>query len=149
MEKRLRARRKSYRKKLYKKMTFVCIVLFCVLTFSFVVERIISHFFFKQEIVQEEPVKLIIPTFDFRVYCKEIAALATPDMVEQVYHRCFNLESEAFFTIRKMWENSSDDVKKKCIKIIRPGDGNYFLLRDCLLSEKEKSEGNSKERHHF
>ncbi|WP_407965328.1 hypothetical protein [Bartonella sp. C271] len=149
MEKRLRARRKSYRKKLYKKITFFCIVLFCVLTFYFVVKTIISHFFFKQEVVQEKPVKLVIPTFDFRVYCKEIAALAVPDMVQQVYQRCFSLESEAFFTIRKMWEDSSDDAKKKCIKIIRPGDGNYFLLRDCLLGEQEKSEGNSQEHHRF
>lgn len=130
-------------------MSFVCIVLFCVLTFGFVVKTILSYFFFKQESVQEDPVKLVIPTFDFRVYCKEIAALATPDMVEQVYLRCFNLESEAFFATRKMWGHSSDDVKKKCIKIIRPGDGNYFLFRDCLLSEQEKSEGNNKGRHHF
>nr|CBI79823.1 conserved hypothetical protein [Bartonella sp. AR 15-3] len=113
------------------------------------VKTIISHFFFKQEIVQEEPVKLVIPTFDFRVYCKEIAALAVPDMVQQVYQRCFSLESEAFFTIRKMWEDSSDDAKKKCIKIIRPGDGNYFLFRDCLLGEQEKNEGSSQGHHRF
>lgn len=97
--------------------------------------------------VQQVSVELTIPVFDHRVYCKEIAASVMPDMKREVYQHCLSLESEAYFAIREMWDTLSDPAKKKCMKMVRPGDGNYFLLRDCFLNEKDG--GKSKMRNHF
>lgn len=64
-----------------------------------------------------------------------------PDMKREVYQHCLNLESEAYFAIREMWDKLSDTAKKQCLTMVRPGDGNYFLLRDCFLNEKENKKG--------
>lgn len=94
-------------------------------------------FFSNKQVTQHVPVELTLPVFDQRVYCKEIAASVMPDMKKEVYQRCLYLESEAYFAIREMWDTLSDTSKKRCMKMVRPGDGNYFLLQDCLLNEKD------------
>ncbi len=109
--------------------------------------KIISHFSSHQQIAQKAPVELTIPVFDHRVYCKEIAASVPSDMRKEVYQHCLNLESEAYFAIREMWDTLSEMAKKKCVAMVRPGDGNYFLLRDCLFNEKEGKK--VKVRNHF
>ncbi|GAA5100530.1 hypothetical protein [Bartonella acomydis] len=147
MEKRIRARQKAYFKRLSRKIAFVCLLLFCVAAFAFFMVKIISHFSSHQQIAQKAPVELIIPVFDHRVYCKEIAASVTSDRRQEVYQHCLNLESEAYFAIREMWDTLSDRAKKKCVAMVRPGDGNYFLLRDCFFNEKEGGKG--KMRNHF
>ncbi|WP_208433007.1 hypothetical protein [Bartonella taylorii] len=151
MEKRIRARQNAYFKRLYRKIAFICILLFCGLVFCFGVVKIFSSFFSHKPIIQPVPVELTIPVFDMRVYCKEIAASVMPDMKKEVYQRCINVESEAYFAIREMWDTISETTKKKCMKIVRPGDGNYFLLRDCFMSEKEKEKEGKKGnvRNHF
>ncbi|EJF79825.1 hypothetical protein [Bartonella doshiae] len=143
MEKRIQARRKAYFKKLYHKISFVCIILCCTLVVSFAIMKIIRHFSASKQETQQVSTELDIPAFDLRVYCKEISASVIPDVKKEVYHRCINLESEAYFAIREMWDDLSQDTKKKCVKMVRPGDGNYFLLRDCLINEKDKA------RNHF
>ncbi|WP_455465835.1 hypothetical protein [Bartonella sp. B39] len=147
MEKRIRARQKAYFKKLYRKIAFIFMLLFCIAAFCFFVAKIISYFSAHKPIVQQAPVELTIPVFDLRVYCKEIAASVIPDMKREVYQNCIHLESEAYFHIRDMWDKLSDTVKKKCMTVVRPGDGNYFILRDCFLSEKEGTK--DKVRNHF
>lgn len=137
MEKRIRARQKAYFKKLYRKIAFVGILLLCIVAFCFVIIKISSHFSSKKTITQQATVELTIPVFDLRIYCKEIAASVMPDMTRNVYQHCIRLESEAYFAIREMWEELSNNTKKKCVKMVRPGDGNYFLLRSCFLDEKE------------
>ncbi|WP_074381623.1 hypothetical protein [Bartonella doshiae] len=143
MEKRIQARRKAYFKKLYHKISFVCIILCCTLVVSFAIMKIIRHFSASKQEMQQVSTELDIPAFDLRVYCKEISASVISDVKKEVYHRCINLESEAYFAIREMWDDLSQDTKKKCVKMVRPGDGNYFLLRDCLINEKDKA------RNHF
>ncbi|MBB4076212.1 hypothetical protein GGR08_000505 [Bartonella fuyuanensis] len=101
----------------------------------------IDYFFFPEKITQQAPVEFAIPVFDLRVYCKEISASVVPDMKKEVYQHCFNLESEAYFAIREMWDRLSDSAKKRCLTMVRPGDGNYFLLRDCFLNEQENKKG--------
>ncbi|WP_273760423.1 hypothetical protein [Bartonella sp. ML70XJBT.G] len=147
MEKRIRARQKAYFKRLYRKIAVVFMLLFCIAVLGFFVEQTICYFSAHKQETLQEPAELIIPVFDHRVYCKEIAASVMPDMKRDVYQHCLNLESEAYFAIREMWDRLSDTTKKKCMAIVRPGDGNYFLLRDCLLNEKEEKEG--KARNHF
>ncbi|AFR26721.1 hypothetical protein RM11_1021 [Bartonella quintana RM-11] len=147
IEKRIRARQKAYFKKLYRKIAFVCMLLFCALAFCFGVVKIVSYFSSKNYVIQQIPVELTIPVFDLRVYCKEIAASVTSDRKKEVYQHCINLESEAYFAIREMWDMLSETAKKKCVKMVRPGDGNYFLLRDCLLNEREDEK--NKVRNHF
>ncbi|WP_208441740.1 hypothetical protein [Bartonella raoultii] len=147
MEKRIRARRKAYFKRLYRKIAFVFLLLFCIGGLGFFLVKAISYFSTHKQITQQAPAQLTIPVFDRRVYCKEIAASVMPDMKRDVYQHCLNLESEAYFAIREMWDKLSDGAKKKCMAIVRPGDGNYFLLRDCFLNEKEAKEG--KVRNHF
>ncbi|WP_019221303.1 hypothetical protein [Bartonella senegalensis] len=147
MEKRIRARQKAYFKKLYRKIAFVCMLLFCVVLFCFGFVKIISSFFPNKHVTQPVPVELNIPVFDHRVYCKEVAASVTLDRKREVYQHCLYLESEAYFAIREMWDTLSDTAKKKCMKMVRPGDGNYFLLRDCLLNEKDSDK--NKVRNHF
>ncbi|WP_273721057.1 MULTISPECIES: hypothetical protein [unclassified Bartonella] len=147
MEKRIRARRKAYFKRLYRKIAFVFMLLFCVIVLCFLVVKTISYFSDHKQIIQQAPAELTIPVFDHRVYCKEIAASVMAEMKREVYQHCLNLESEAYFAIREMWDRLSNTTKKKCMAIVRPGDGNYFLLRDCLLNEKEEKEG--KGRNHF
>ncbi|WP_208436925.1 hypothetical protein [Bartonella taylorii] len=151
MEKRIRARQKAYFKRLYRKIAFVFMVLFCIVVFCVVVVKMISSFSAHKQIAQKAPVELTIPVFDHRVYCKEIAASVMPDMKKEVYQHCINVESEAYFTVREMWDTISELTKKKCMKIVRPGDGNYFLLRDCFMSEKEKEKegGKGTVRNHF
>ncbi|EJF76793.1 Uncharacterised protein [Candidatus Bartonella washoeensis] len=147
MEKRIRARQKAYFKKLYRKIAFVCMLLLCALVFGFAIVKIVSYFSSKKSVMQFMALELNIPVFDHRVYCKEVAASVMPDMKKQVYQHCINLESEAYFAIREMWDTLSDPAKKKCMKMVRPGDGNYFLLRDCILNEKEGKK--TKLRNHF
>ncbi|EJF83571.1 hypothetical protein [Candidatus Bartonella washoeensis] len=147
MEKRIRARQKAYFKKLYRKIAFVCMLLLCALVFGFAIVKIVSYFSSKKSVMQFMALELTIPVFDHRVYCKEVAASVMPDMKKQVYQHCINLESEAYFAIREMWDTLSDPAKKKCMKMVRPGDGNYFLLRDCILNEKEGKK--TKLRNHF
>ncbi|MGF7158218.1 hypothetical protein [Bartonella heixiaziensis] len=147
MEKRIRARQKAYFKKLYRKIAFVCMLLSCALVFCFAVIKIVTYFSSNKRVLPQVSVELTIPVFDHRVYCKEIAASVMPNTKKQVYQRCIHLESEAYFAIREMWDTLSDSVKKKCMKMVRPGDGNYFLLRDCVLNEKESEK--SKVRNHF
>ncbi|GAA4665844.1 hypothetical protein [Bartonella pachyuromydis] len=149
MEKRIRARRKAYFKRLYRKIAFVFMLLFCVIILCFLFVKAIHYFSANKQITQQVPVELTIPVFDHRVYCKEIAASVMPDMKREVYQHCLNLESEAYFSIREMWDRLSNTEKKKCMAIVRPGDGNYFLLRDCLLNEKEDTEGKEGKRNHF
>ncbi|WP_375666405.1 hypothetical protein [Bartonella sp. TT121SHDZB] len=141
MEKRIRARQKAYFKRLYRKIAFVGMILFCIVLLCFVVIKIVGYFSSHKEITQQAPVKLVIPVFDLRVYCKEISASVMPDMKKEVYQRCLNLESEAYFDIREMWDKLSDTEKKQCLTMVRPGDGNYFLLRDCFLNERENKQG--------
>lgn len=147
MERKIRAGYKIYSRKLYRRITFMCVLLFCIFSFIFVAKDFVNHFFLKTEVVPQAPMKLVIPTFDLRIYCKEIAALSVPNMIKEVYQHCMNSESEAYFAIRKMWEELPDEVKRKCVQIVRPGDGNYFLLRDCLMNEKQDEQ--YKVRHHF
>ncbi|MCZ2203728.1 hypothetical protein [Bartonella sp. A05] len=147
MERRIHARRKNYSRKLYRKMIFICVILFCTFSFCFVAKEAINHFFFKKEVVQQVQVKPVIPTFDLRIYCTEIAALAMPNIMREVYQHCINSESDAYFAIRKIWEAIPDDVKERCVQIVRPGDGNYFLLRDCLMNAKQDEL--NQVRHHF
>lgn len=147
MEKRIRARRKAYFKRLYRKIAFVFMLLFGAIVLCFFVVKAISYFSADKQITQQVPARLTIPVFDHRVYCKEIAASVMPDMKRDVYQHCLHLESEAYFAIREIWDRLSDTTKKKCMAIVRPGDGNYFLLRDCLLNEKEDKKG--KARNHF
>ncbi|WP_375672483.1 hypothetical protein [Bartonella sp. AA16SXTY] len=147
MEKRIRARQKAYFKKLYRKIAFVCILLFFVVCFCFGIIKIIGYFFSNKQVTQHVPVELTLPVFDQRVYCKEIAASVVPDMKKEVYQHCLYLESEAYFAIREMWDTLSDTSKKRCMKMVRPGDGNYFLLQDCLLNEKDGEK--NKARNHF
>ncbi|EJF76753.1 hypothetical protein [Bartonella birtlesii] len=146
MEKRIRARQKAYFKRLYRKIAFVFMLLFCLLAFCFLVVKIISHFSSHKKIAQKASVELIIPVFDHRVYCKEIAASVTFDRKKEVYQHCLNLESEAYFAIREMWDTLSEGAKKKCIAMVRPGDGNYFLLRDCFFNEKDSEKGKARNR---
>ncbi|ALE03057.1 hypothetical protein [Bartonella ancashensis] len=126
-----------YCKKIYRKIFFVVVASFLCLFFvyCFFMKKG-PHFFSTEEVVQQEQIPLDIPTFDFPVYCKEVAASVVPDMRYEVYQRCFYLEGEAYFVIRAMWDKISEESKKKCIKMIRPGDGNYFLLQDCLINAK-------------
>ncbi|WP_345116311.1 hypothetical protein [Bartonella jaculi] len=147
MEQRIRARQKAYFKKLYRKIAFVCVLLSCALVFCFAVVKIVNHFFPNKHVIQQVPVELAIPVFDHRVYCKEISASVMPHIKREVYQHCIHVESEAYFAIREIWDTLSDPVKKKCMKIVRPGDGNYFLLRDCVLNEKENEK--TKLRNHF
>ncbi|UNE53827.1 hypothetical protein [Bartonella machadoae] len=147
MEKRIRARQNAYFKKLYHKVMFIGMLLCCLLVFCVGVVKVIGYFSAQKQSVQHTPVELTIPVFDLRVYCKEIAASVMPDMKGEVYQRCLNSESQAYFAIREMWDELSDATKKQCIKMVRPGDGNYFLLRDCFLSEKEEKK--RKRRNHF
>ncbi|EJF88014.1 hypothetical protein [Bartonella rattimassiliensis] len=147
MEKRIRARQKAYFKKLYRKIAFICIILLCIVILCFVVVKIVSYFSSHKKIIPQTPVELAIPVFDLRVYCKEISASVMPDMKKEVYQHCFNLESEAYFAIREMWDKISDTEKKQCLTMVRPGDGNYFLLRDCFLNARENKNG--KIRNHF
>ncbi|WP_208436206.1 hypothetical protein [Bartonella phoceensis] len=147
MEKRIRARRKAYFKRLYRKIVFICTLLFCIAVLCFVITKMIGHFSAYKQSVQQAPVELAIPVFDLRVYCKEIAASVMSDMKQEVYQNCIRSESEAYFTIREMWDELSDTAKKKCMATVRPGDGNYFLLRDCFFSEKDGEKG--KLRNHF
>ncbi|MET3560582.1 hypothetical protein ABID39_001288 [Bartonella japonica] len=137
MEKRIRARQKAYFKRLYRKIAFVGVLFLSIVAFCFVVTKIISHFSSKKQITQQTVVDLTIPVFDLRIYCKEIAASVMPDMKKDVYQHCIRSESEAYFAIREMWEELSYNAKKKCVKMVRPGDGNYFLLRNCFFNEKE------------
>ncbi|WP_455476848.1 hypothetical protein [Bartonella sp. B41] len=118
---------------------FFCVffIVFCVFVYVFAVRQIFNSFPLRKEFVQQSHIPLDIPTFDLRIYCKEIAASVLPDMKKEVYYRCMNLESEAYFSIREMWDDLSDETKEKCMKMVRPGDGNYFLLRDCFIDEKE------------
>ncbi|EJF74115.1 hypothetical protein HWV54_02785 [Bartonella alsatica] len=146
MEKRIRARQKAYFKRLYRKIAFVCMLLFCILAFCFFVVKIISYFSVNKQITQQESAELTIPVFDHRVYCKEIAASVMLDMKKEVYQHCIHLESEAYFTIREMWDKLSYAAKKKCVALVRPGDGNYFLLRDCFFNEKEDEKGKVRNR---
>ncbi|ENN89935.1 hypothetical protein [Bartonella bovis] len=148
MDKKIHARLRYYRRKAYRKITVILFAFFlCVLIFYFAVQKIADHFFFTKQIPQHVPVKLVIPAFDLYIYCKEIAASVLPDIRGEVYSRCLRLESEAYFTVREMWEEISDNSKEKCVKVIRPGDGNYFLLRDCLINEQD--ENNNKMRNYF
>ncbi|MBX4335267.1 hypothetical protein [Bartonella raoultii] len=147
MEKRIRARRKAYFKRLYRKITLVFMLLFCIVVFGVLVVKIMHHFYSHKQEGPQTSVELTIPVFDMRIYCKEIAASVISDMKRDVYQRCIALESEAYFAIREMWKTLPDHVKKTCTKIVRPGDGNYFLLRDCFLSEKEDKK--SKIRNYF
>ncbi|WP_455479202.1 hypothetical protein V4B17_05680 [Bartonella sp. B23] len=147
MEKRIRARQKAYFKKLYRKIAFIFVLLFCIVIFCFFIAKIISYLSAQKQIVQQVPVELVIPVFDLRVYCNEIAASVIPDMKKEVYQNCIHLESEAYFTVRNMWDKLSDTIKKKCMTVVRPGDGNYFLLRDCFFNEEESQKG--KVRNHF
>ncbi|MBB5074339.1 hypothetical protein HNQ69_001477 [Bartonella callosciuri] len=137
MEKRIRARQKAYFKRLYRKIAFIFMLLFCILMVCFVITKVIGSFSADKQIAQQVPVELNIPVFDLRVYCKEVSASVMPDMKREVYKHCINLESEAYFTIREMWDELPNSAKRRCVKIVRPGDGNYFLLRDCFLNEKE------------
>ncbi|MCZ2328885.1 hypothetical protein [Bartonella sp. F02] len=146
-EKKIRARKKVYRRKLYRTVAFVSTVLFCIVLLFFSVKKVVEHFFFKEETIQQTLTSPNIPIFDARVYCREIAASAVPDMRREVYPRCLNLEKEAYFTVREIWEEISDEVKNKCVALIRPGDGNYFLLRDCLMNEIVRDK--RKVRYHF
>lgn len=68
-------------------------------------------------------------------------------MRSEVYQRCLQLESETYLSIRALWNQIANTAKKKCIKMIRPGDGNYFLLYDCLINEKDGE--NNKIRNYF
>ncbi|WP_039758217.1 hypothetical protein [Bartonella queenslandensis] len=147
MENRIRARQKAYFKKLYRKIAIVCMILFCIVILGFVIVKAVSYFSSDKKITQQAPVELAIPVFDMRVYCKEISASVMPDMKREVYQHCLNLESEAYFAIREMWDKLSDTAKKQCLTMVRPGDGNYFLLRDCFLNEQEREKG--KTRNHF
>ncbi|VEJ45935.1 hypothetical protein [Bartonella vinsonii] len=147
MEKRIRARQNAYFKKICRKTMLICLFLFCFLALCFGVVKMIGSFSSQKQFIQQAPVALTIPVFDLRVYCKEISASVMPDMKKEIYQRCINLESEAYFTIREMWDTVSYTAKKQCVKIVRPGDGNYFLLRDCLLNEKEREK--SQVRNHF
>ncbi|MEL6089582.1 hypothetical protein [Bartonella schoenbuchensis] len=148
MDKKIHTRLRYYRRKAYRKIAFVLFAFFlCLLIVYFAVQKIADHFFSVKQIPQHVPVKLVIPEFDLYIYCKEIAASVLPDMRGEVYSRCLRSESEAYFTVREMWEKVSDSSKEKCIKMIRPGDGNYFLLRDCLINEQD--ENSSKVRNHF
>ncbi|WP_455481779.1 hypothetical protein V4P56_04800 [Bartonella sp. B35(2025)] len=140
MERRIHAMRKLYRRKLYYVTFRGCVVILCVAVCGFVGQRTINYFFPKKESVQQNFVSLDIPAFDLRIYCKEIAASVLPDMQQEAYYRCVNSESEAYFAIREMWDDLSDNVKGKCMKMVRPGDGNYFLLRDCFINEKESEQ---------
>ncbi|WP_019222638.1 hypothetical protein [Bartonella rattaustraliani] len=137
MEERIRARRKAYFKRLYRKMVFVGGVFFCIVAFGFGVAKIISHFSSQEQVTQQAVVEFTVPVFDLRVYCQEISASVMSDMKKEVYQSCIRSESEAYFAIRDMWDELSDRAKKKCVKMVRPGDGNYFLLRNCLLNEKD------------
>ncbi len=116
MEKRIRARQKAYFKRLYRKIAFVFMLLFCLLAFCFLVVKIISHFSSHKKIAQKASVELIIPVFDHRVYCKEIAASVTFDRKKEVYQHCLNLESEAYFAIREMWDTLSEGAKKNVLQ---------------------------------
>ncbi|WP_336288142.1 MULTISPECIES: hypothetical protein [unclassified Bartonella] len=147
MERRIQAMRTLYRKKLYRITSRVFKIIFCVLVCGFAIQQTINYFFPSQENVQKNPVLLTIPTFDLRIYCKEIAASVSPDISVEVYNRCTNLESESYFAIREMWDNFSDQIKERCVKMVRPGDGSYFLLRDCFINEKDGK--SHKERNYF
>ncbi len=147
MEKRIRARQNAYFKRLYRKIAFVCMILFCIVILCFAVAKAVNYFSSHQKITQQAPVELAIPVFDLRVYCKEISASVMPEMKKEVYQHCLNLESEAYFAIREMWDKLSDTAKKQCLMMVRPGDGNYFLLRDCFLNERENKQG--KRRNYF
>ncbi|EJF79046.1 hypothetical protein MCO_00530 [Bartonella sp. DB5-6] len=151
MEKRIRARQNAYFKRLYRKIAFICMLLFCGVFFCFGVVKIFNSFFSHKQIIQQAPVELTIPVFDMRIYCKEIAASVMPDMKKEVYQRCISMESEAYFAIREMWDTISESTKKKCVKVVRPGDGNYFLLQDCFMNEKEREKEGEKGnmRNHF
>lgn len=144
MENRIRARQKAYFKKLYRKIAFVCMILFCIVIFGFVIVKVVSYFSSDKKITPQASVELAIPVFDMRVYCKEISASVMPDMKGEVYQHCLNLESEAYFAIREMWNKFSDTAKKQCLMMVRPGDGNYFLLRDCFLNEEERAKGKTR-----
>ncbi|WP_455480521.1 hypothetical protein V3564_05175 [Bartonella sp. B12(2025)] len=141
MEKRIRARQNAYFKRLCRKVAFVCMLFFCVLALCFGIVKIVSYFFPKKQMIKQAPVELTIPMFDLRVYCKEISASVASDMEKEVYQHCINSESEAYFAIREMWGVLSERAKAKCVKMVRPGDGNYFLLRDCFINEKENKKG--------
>ncbi|WP_332065706.1 hypothetical protein [Bartonella sp. CB189] len=136
MERRIDAMRRLYRKKIYNIISRVGVIFLCVLLCGFVMKETADYFFSTKEIVQKNTTALDIPTFDLRVYCKEIAASVLPDVKKEVYYRCANLERNAYFVIRDMWSNLSDHSKEKCVKMVRPGDGSYFLLRDCFMNEK-------------
>ncbi|MFT4320649.1 hypothetical protein [Bartonella bacilliformis] len=126
----------------------VSIALFVgVLLLCFVVIKNIIPSFSTQEVEQQSFVPLAIPTFDLFIYCKEISASVMPSMRSEVYQRCLQLESESYLSIRAIWNQIADTAKKKCIKMIRPGDGNYFLLDDCLINEKDGE--NNKIRNYF
>ncbi|WP_336293989.1 hypothetical protein [Bartonella sp. CB169] len=141
MEKRIRARQKAYFKKVYRKIAFVCILFFCVFALCFGIVKIVRYLSPKKQVIQQAPIVVAIPMFDLRVYCKEVSASVPSDMEREVYKHCVNLESNAYFAIREMWDFLSEREKKKCVKRVRPGDGNYFLLRDCFINEREASNG--------
>ncbi|AGF74949.1 putative membrane protein [Bartonella australis AUST/NH1] len=146
-EKRNRVGQRVHHEASQSKIVFICTVLVCASVLYFMIKAGIGFLFLKEEIPRQAPVELTIPAFDSRVYCKEISALAVPGTMKEVYQRCFAVESEAYFAVRKMWEKVSDKTKEKCIKMVRPGDGNYFLLRDCFMRENDDEK--RKERAHF
>ncbi|WP_336278483.1 hypothetical protein [Bartonella sp. CB175] len=147
MERRIHAMRKLYRKKFNRIASRVGLIALCIFFSGVTIKKVADYFFPTPQAVQQRPMVLTVPTFDLRVYCKEIAASVLPDMKKDVYDRCMNLESEAYFAIRSMWDDLSDKSKEKCIKMVRPGDGSYFLLRDCFINEK-KNDGYTV-RNHF
>ncbi|WP_455473941.1 hypothetical protein [Bartonella sp. B30(2025)] len=140
MERRVYAMRKLYRKKLSYIISRICVVVFCSLLCVFAIMQSVSYFFPEKKVVQQELAHLSIPTFDLRIYCKEISASVLSEIKSEVYYRCVNLESEAYFAIRDMWDDFSYHVKERCVKMVRPGDGSYFLLRNCFMSEKNNEE---------
>ncbi|WP_336276958.1 hypothetical protein [Bartonella sp. CB178] len=137
MVRRIRAMRKLCRKKLYRMASRVFVIILCVFLCGSTVKKAVKYFFPAEKIAQRELVPLVIPTFDLRIYCKEISASVLSDVKMEVYYRCINLESEAYFAIRDMWDGLSYHVKERCVKMVRPGDGSYFLLRDCFINEKK------------
>ncbi|WP_455476327.1 hypothetical protein [Bartonella sp. B17] len=141
MERRVHAMRKLYRRKFYRIAFRVYIVILFIVICGFAVKKAVNYFFLTTDYsAQQELVALAIPTFDLRIYCKEISASVLPDVKKEVYYRCVNLESEAYFAIRDMWDDLSYHTKERCIKMVRPGDGSYFLLRDCFINEKNHEE---------
>ncbi|EYS91662.1 hypothetical protein X471_00737 [Bartonella bacilliformis str. Heidi Mejia] len=130
-----------------KKMIVSVTLFVSVLLLCFVIIKNVIPSFSTQEVKQQSFVPLAIPTFDLFVYCKEISASVMPSMRSEVYQRCLQLESETYLSIRALWNQIANTAKKKCIKMIRPGDGNYFLLYDCLINEKDGE--NNKIRNYF